>query len=308
MNLRCLSAFYLAAAAFVPSAVGICVDDPVDWVADHVYDCAYMEDQPGNCDVIGEGTDGKTASEACCVCGGGDEKLCDNEPEWFFLNNNGVEKDCDWFADDADVRCEKHGEKEGEFDMTANDACCACGGGYEPRTCSDEEDWFFVNNNGAEKDCDWFAKDPDVYCQKHGHKEGEFDLTANQACCACGGGDIPRQCTDEDDWFVSHNGKDHTCDWFAKDPDTRCEKHGNRVGEDNMTADEACCACGGGSDAPKLCESEPDWFVENNGKTYTCEWFGKKDGRCEKHGNRRGEDSLTAEQACCECGGGSTIG
>lgn len=63
MKLHCLSAFYLAAAAFVPSAVGICVDDPVDWVADHVYDCAYMESQPENCDVIGAGTDGKTASE-----------------------------------------------------------------------------------------------------------------------------------------------------------------------------------------------------------------------------------------------------
>jgi len=98
---------------------------------------------------------------------------------------------------------------------------------------------FFLNKNEVEKDCDWFANDADVRCEKHGEKEGEFDLTANQACCACGGGDLPRQCTDEDDWYVSHhNDKDYNCDWFAKDPDTRCEKHGNRVGKYDMTADE----------------------------------------------------------------------
>merc|ERR1712226_523718 len=78
--------------------------------------------------------------------------------------------------------------------------------------------------------------------------------------------------------------------------------------EKDMTADQACCACGGGSDSPKLCESEADWFVTNNGKEYDCEWFGDNDERCDKHGNRRGEFGLTADQACCECGGGSTIG
>mmetsp|Transcript_9567 Transcript_9567/g.14770 ORF Transcript_9567/g.14770 Transcript_9567/m.14770 type:complete len:145 (+) Transcript_9567:150-584(+) len=140
-----------------------------------------MEDQPGNCNVIGEGTDGKTASEACCACGGGDDdRLCENESEWFVLNKNGEEKDCDWFEKDADVRCEKHGEKEGEFDLTANQACCACGGGDLPRQCTDEDDWYVSHHNDKDYNCDWFAKDPDTRCEKHGNRVGKYDMTADE--------------------------------------------------------------------------------------------------------------------------------
>ena len=80
-----------------------------------------------------------------------------------------------------------------EDDVKASDACCACGGGHDrnillptapPTVCVDAT-WFDVINN---YDCDFF--DPDYDCDIYGEVAINWlGMSANEACCVCGGGD-----------------------------------------------------------------------------------------------------------------------
>ena len=90
-------------------------------------------------------------------------------------------------------------------------------------------------------DCASYAANS--YCAAYGGTVGTGGLTANQACCACGGG-----------------------------------KDAQLVGTSGLTADQACCTCGGGKDVQKLVTMVPDqfaaWqalFTTTGGKTsWTC--------------------------------------
>mmetsp|Transcript_22095 Transcript_22095/g.33392 ORF Transcript_22095/g.33392 Transcript_22095/m.33392 type:complete len:164 (-) Transcript_22095:81-572(-) len=79
---------------------------------------------------------GMTACEACCVCGGGEEREdekpddCEDASGWY-VQPSSTKYKCSWFADD-DERCDRHGKVEGEDDLNANEACCVCGGGVTP--------------------------------------------------------------------------------------------------------------------------------------------------------------------------------
>ena len=99
---------------------------------------------------------GKTASSACCVCGGGTTGItaptaptrpsrpsprptprptsrptrtdlnCRDIPNW---HDKGGEKfNCDWYA--VDYRCDDYGSRYFNYGINANTACCVCGGGF----------------------------------------------------------------------------------------------------------------------------------------------------------------------------------
>ena len=78
--------------------------------------------------------------------------------------------------------------------VSAADACCICGGGTDGATvdsvatandCRDVPGFFDVDHDG----CELYALDPAFYCEVYGdHLDFLPGLTANVACCACGGG------------------------------------------------------------------------------------------------------------------------
>jgi len=98
----------------------------------------------------------------------------------------------------------------------------------------------------------WYAQGDN--CEFYGNQfAGEFG-TANEACCACGGGtseapaDDPAEtpgCSDSpSNW---RDSDDATCGFYAKD--TNCADYGDSyAGIDGKTANQACCICGGGLD------------------------------------------------------------
>ena len=53
-------------------------------------------------------------------------------------------------------------------------------------------------------------------------------------------------CTDIDSWFDA-DGEQFNCAWYSAQPHYRCMVYGDRSRHDGMTANDACCACGGGS-------------------------------------------------------------
>ena len=137
-----------------------CINDPKGWfdIDGDVYGCEWYAIE-SYCELYGSGFQnfGKTANEACCVCGGGgiDFKLqtsspapsptpsklasskpsaepssspsevCIDSPEnWSDAVDN---FNCNWYG--IDDRCSLFGNNYENFGKTANQACCACGGG-----------------------------------------------------------------------------------------------------------------------------------------------------------------------------------
>ena len=94
-------------------------------------------------------------------------------------------------------------------------------------------------------------------------------LTANEACCECGGGTatLPPKCYDTSGWVDSYGDG---CTWYEAFAN-RCESWGTDVGADGQTANQACCVCGGGT---TTCEDNPSFtFLLDNGRTQDCAWF-----------------------------------
>jgi len=106
--------------------------------------------------------------------------------------------------------------------------------------------------------CEWYASDDGEHCGEFASVQNpNFGRTANEACCVCGGG-VPytetgtstwtttTECFDwqpspQEDWY---DGKGNTCKYYEREllVSSTCTESENF----GMTADQACCACGGG--------------------------------------------------------------
>ena len=103
-------------------------------------------------------------------------------------------------------------------------------------TCHDIVPW--VDKDGDS--CTPYEANDNFGCQTQGTTNGTDGITANRACCACGGGinifqDISCQ---------------NIVPWEDEDS-RRCTAYGTysrctNTGTDGITANSACCACGGG--------------------------------------------------------------
>ncbi|GFH50147.1 hypothetical protein CTEN210_06623 [Chaetoceros tenuissimus] len=277
---------------------------------------------------------------------------CDDVPGWV----DSLGGDCTFY--DSRAFCEYYGNYyPGPSGLTANEACCNCGGGignYPTVTptvsnipssstkpsvspslssiptieCDDVPGWF--DSYGVT--CDFYFAEEN--CDLFGSVDaGPSGLTANDACCICGGGvgnyptvaptvsNAPTiTCDDVTDWIDSY---DDNCSWY--DSKGSCESFGSIPGRSGLTANEACCICGGGigkfptatptvssvptatptvSSVPTVtCNDVIDWVDSNN---LGCDAY-LSDEVCEFFGDSfEGTSGLTANEACCKCGGGST--
>jgi hypothetical protein len=190
--------------------------------------------------------------------------------------------------------------------------------------------------------CDWYASSPADNCNWYGLSVNEVGVTANMACCACGGGStapptpgpthaVPPPtpsptyegggCVDSPPGWYDIFGDN--CDWYASSPEN-CDWYGQYANKVGVTAFMACCACGGGSTAPPTpgpthavppptpsptyedggCVDSPSDWYDNIGDN--CDWYASFPYNCDWYGKFPNKDGVTANMACCACGGGST--
>uniref|UniRef100_A0A7S3QC54 Uncharacterized protein n=1 Tax=Chaetoceros debilis TaxID=122233 RepID=A0A7S3QC54_9STRA len=239
----------------------------------------------------------KTASAACCVCGGGDHVVipCYNAPNWI-VNGTSPYKNLgcsDIDEIDPDLRDNLCGLLLGVYDedyesMPVSEACCACGGGQ-----GDNITHYLV-----------------------------------------GGGDIEEkepECINEPGWFyaTTQNGVKMGCDAIAANPDELCAvaESVDTLGK-RKPASLACCVCGGGihqtmapssvpssvpslnpSLSPSECIDEPEWFfaIENGVKLGCTSLVQNPENENLCAAAELVElDSKPASLACCVCGGGTS--
>jgi len=161
--------------------------------------------------------------------------------------------------------------------------------------------------------------------RKHKNSQG---MSADMACCACGGGDRG-SCTDTPDW-VDEDGHDcpfytdtlHACTGYGPNtPSWDFWMFRKYVAKDSIGADFACCGCGGGTRnmvCTDLLVNGKPWKSKDGDdcaahawdyKYHMCtgngpnthlfkpEYFRKQDTR-----SPRGFGAL---EVCCVCGGGN---
>mmetsp|Transcript_21428 Transcript_21428/g.32678 ORF Transcript_21428/g.32678 Transcript_21428/m.32678 type:complete len:1013 (-) Transcript_21428:1436-4474(-) len=135
---------------------------------------------------------------------------CFDIPNWIDYYGD----DCTWYGLNDPDGCPQYGGTLGTGDLSAFEACCECGGGFDgylpsatpslspkPTTsnpptqnptismmpsaeCFDVEDW--IDDYGD--NCTWYELyDPDG-CPLYGGVPGTGNLTASKACCECSGG------------------------------------------------------------------------------------------------------------------------
>jgi len=152
--------------------------------------------------------------------------------------------------------CPEYGNMVSDHGYSANTACCVCGGGHAQvcidQTQPDGSPWEDVGGALGGDTCDDY-KDSG-WCSVYGDKMGNHGATANQACCACGGGAVLelQQCKD-DLKFKDRAGFPCT-EWAGGDCMSVVETYGTKYG---YTADderdildrcrESCRVCGEGA-------------------------------------------------------------
>merc|ERR1712232_1247149 len=108
--------------------------------------------------------------------------------------------------------------------------------------------------------------------------------------------DGPAHCRDFPDWH-DIDGPIYNCEWYGL-VSTRCADHGSGHANGGVTANNACCICGGGeTENPLNCEGYSDDWYDIDGPYYDCNWYAVSD-RCERYGDSHERLGQTANQAC----------
>jgi len=348
--------------------LGECQDSPFNW-KDSDDDSCYVYGVTGWCLPTGKvgpnwneadwgsfddyAVDGKTAAEACCVCGGGanvksqcvdtvgwkdtDGDECSDYLKYQFCSASGG-YGSGWHSD------------WGVFtnysvdNVSATDACCACGGGAKSETgsstvpnvtrhtlndCACKKYWAYSGSNFT---CNTSCCNPD------NDQNGDWCMVANSSCEDSGFGycresrpsagvchDTPLGWKDStgsscSDYSTANyctetgeEGSDWHADWGTIE-DYKNQGH---------TAATACCGCGGGSmiassenatstnctDAPEWSDSDGDSCVDYGEDSWCNSTGGYGAGWHLEWGTFADfavQGSYPAPRACCVCGGGSS--
>jgi len=83
-------------------------------------------------------------------------------------------------------------------------------------------------------------------CTEHSHPKPDF---CNGVSLSPTPSPVAGQCSDAPKNWHETTSIDYDCGWYANN--VNCETYGNKyIGEEGKTANQACCACGGGSTSP----------------------------------------------------------
>ena len=167
---------------------------------------------------------------------------CKDFPSGWY-DSDGPTYNCLYYAEAN--RCELFGDSFKNQNKTANEVCCDCGGGITSPVNSESPSMFptaspsvhptidpssLPSTDPTESSPSILSADP---------TESPFSITMSPSAVICK--DYPIG------WHDSQ-GTGFTCGYYANE--NFCELFGNNFKNQNKTANEACCVCGGGFRTP----------------------------------------------------------
>mmetsp|Transcript_6562 Transcript_6562/g.8537 ORF Transcript_6562/g.8537 Transcript_6562/m.8537 type:complete len:703 (-) Transcript_6562:138-2246(-) len=232
---------------------------------------------------------------------------CRNFPsDWF--DSDGSDYTCEWYA--QGTNCISFGDGYENGGYTANEACCACGGGTD-------------DNNAPPATPPPVSTPPPVTpppttrapispSPTTSSPTTSSPTTAPPSAAPVDNNDDPSaSCIDINGWH-DIDGPEYDCNFYAIG--LNCYFHGDSFMNEGETANTACCVCGGGTlvdnndgggspTAPPICTDVPDWH-DSDGAEYDCDFYAD-DNNCSEYGAEFSNFGYTANEACCTCGGGN---
>lgn len=175
-------------------------------------------------------------------------------------------------------------------------------------TGNDCEDAILADTPWMDSDGDsCSAYETNGYCQIFGNGFGAGNLTANQVCCACGGGatdPATETCSDTgvsvDPPVTWSDSVGEGCSWYAANALARCIDFANeRDDRLGLTVGEACCACASVVQSPPAtCTDLAGWTTAAG---VSCSGVTRMDCRINTE-----NFGLSATDSCCKCGSRAT--
>jgi hypothetical protein len=228
-----------------------------------------------------------------------------NMVDWH--DDGGPDFTCDIFYSNS--KCILFGGSFPWGGMVAQMACCECGGGTEPTgiQCTPDESW--IHPIYGDTCVDYYPGGKSV-------KFAASDKRAKKNCCVALDFRYPglNTCADatlDGELWTDKQGA--SCAEFEenKNDDPRkdwCAKYGARATFANggYLPEAACCTCGGGD--RDVCTnnymSNGKTWHDSGGEKYNCFYYEDND-LCVSDGDKYANDGMSANDACCACGGGS---
>ena len=291
-----------------PTTDGSCTDDPFfavsnrfperdcDWVAEMAsVRCTKNKTKKGCPATCGECPGVPMATPAPTT-----PPVCEDDPFYTF-SNRFPERDCDWVAEMASVRCRKNKTRKG-----CPATCGDCPGvpmatpaPTTPPVCEDDP-FFTFSNRFPERDCDWVAENtPRFRCISKKTRKG-----CPATCGDCPGVPMatpapttPPVCEDDPFFTFSNRFPERDCDWVAEMASVRCRKNKTRKG-----CPATCGDCPGvpmatpAPTTPPVCEDDPDFVFSKRFPERDCDWVAEKKSRCRKKKVKKG-----CPLTCGEC-------
>eukprot|EP00557_Chaetoceros_sp_GSL56_P013945 CAMPEP_0176484408 /NCGR_PEP_ID=MMETSP0200_2-20121128/4438_1 /TAXON_ID=947934 /ORGANISM="Chaetoceros sp., Strain GSL56" /LENGTH=518 /DNA_ID=CAMNT_0017880879 /DNA_START=71 /DNA_END=1627 /DNA_ORIENTATION=+ len=160
-------------------------NDTLGWTDSFGDSCTWYEVFANLCDDYGTtvGTDGQTANDACCVCGGG-TTTCEDDSNFTFQLNNGKTEKCGWLTKNPNNAPIRKSRYCGRTDVSnaCRETCGIC-----VNTCNDDPNFTFKLNNGKTRRCAWFTKNPNKapirisrYCVR-----SDVSTACGESCGTC---------------------------------------------------------------------------------------------------------------------------
>lgn len=217
----------------------------------------------------------------------------DSPPGWY--DEDGEVYSCQWYSRFG--RCEAYGNSfpNPENGKTANEACCACGGGRRASILNTNQPSSIASSSPSATPIDYASERPSMEASLDPSAtptatQSEFpskkpstspSVTPTMSPINPGSSLTPTSteslpptgsvCVDTGGWYDS-GGPFYDCDWYNKSDN--CVRYGNFFENYGETAKEACCTCGGGSNSGD-CVDIKDWF-DSGGRQFTCAWYGSR--------------------------------
>ena len=277
-----------------------CIDDPVGWydIDGPLYDCVWYK-EGNNCEVHGDNYKRleHTANTACCACGGGARTKVSPAPTVTV-------------AQSPTATPSKLPSSKPTTEPTSSPS----------GVCTDDPvGWYDID--GPIFDCAWYKEGNN--CSLFGNNYENFGKTANQVCCVCGGGNDsspPNSPISPPTSTPSNTPSKLKSDVPSMLPTkvpTASPSSGPTPAPSKSpvvsmlptkvpTVSPTSKPSKSPVVIPQLCyETDRDWY-DIDGPTYDCAWYGLGDN-CFLYGDLYERLGTTANQVCCECGGGSSF-
>jgi len=253
---------------------------------------------------------------------------CSDDPkDWH--DADGAKYNCAWYAQARN--CAVYGDQFERNGNTANEACCACGGGArgtepptpKPSSAPTEQPSVSPSNtpttssHPSVKPSLVPTAEPTPVVSNSPSEIPSVAFPSEQPSSSLAPSNGPTlsptaspseesvECIDYPSYWYDSKGND--CEWYAGEGN--CEEYGDKFKNLGKKANEVCCVCGGGKedtdddgeDDDEVCKDVKDWH-NSLGQTYNCAWYKKwKKFRCLWFGGNFENGGFTAVEACCAC-------